>query len=886
MISEKDKFSLFSFITTLKNGWKVILLVAGLALTALATYITGRGEEEKARQEYVLNCNEIKARVTVRLHSYAQLLRSASAFFAASDTVTRSKWKTYNDPEKIGKNLPGIQGVGFALLINRNQLPHHLRQIRSEGFPEYNVRPAGDRPLYSSIIYLEPFCGRNLRAFGYDMLTEPVRRKALEISRDYDIAALSGKVTLVQETSSDLQAGTLMYVPVYKNGMPAGTMEQRRSAIKGWVYIPFRMNDLMQGILGRWETGKYERIHLQVYDDTISATSLLYDSQQKENLVQGDNPLRSVTIHVAFNGKKWILFFTRSDDQSAFISITGLFVLAAGIAISVLLLVLSWLLSNTRSQAQRIAGQLVSERKDSEERFRTLLNSTAEAIYGIDLRGDCTYANPACIRLTGYLSQEELLGKNMHDLIHHSHADGTHFEVEECRIFQAFQKGIGSHVDDEVLWRADGTSFPAEYWSFPVFINGVTEGAVVTFFDVTERKRAEEETRKARMDAEQANNAKSEFLARMSHELRTPMNSILGFAQLLEMGELTQSQSKAIRHIISSGGHLLNLINDVLDISRIETNRLTFSLEPVRLNNVIQEVLCIVKPIADARSLTLEVQFTDHPDLCVQADLQRLRQVLLNLVNNAVKYTPKNGRIVIKAGLGSDNTNGIPLVRISVIDNGPGIKPEDLEKLFHPFERIGAERTDVEGSGLGLTVVKKLMDAMGGITGVESLQGKGSAFWIALPLSSMVIQPGLPETDVQQHPAKEEMKGTILYVEDNIPNTELVEGILGNLRPGIMLVTTIYGKSAVTYAKEYSPGLILLDLDLPDIHGSVVMELLQADAATAQVPVVIISADASPRRIEELLKSGARDYLSKPIDVVHFLNVVDRWMGKAVGNRQ
>ncbi len=271
--------------TTSKNVWKaLIILIIGLTLTLASTLYTNYNVEALTETEFEMVCNEIELKIATRLHAHAQLLRTGAAFFSASDTVTRQQWREFIKKAKIGENLPGIQGVGFSMIIPKNQLKQHLQNTRNEGFPDYEIKPAGEREVYTSIIYLEPFTDRNLRAFGYDMFSEPVRRKAMEISRDNDIAMLSGKVLLLQETNQDVQPGTLMYVPVYTNRMPVNTVEQRRAAIKGWVYSPYRMNDLMQGILGRWDKNQKERIHLQIYDDSISIQSFIYDSKKKRYL--------------------------------------------------------------------------------------------------------------------------------------------------------------------------------------------------------------------------------------------------------------------------------------------------------------------------------------------------------------------------------------------------------------------------------------------------------------------------------------------------------------------------------------------------------------------------------------------------------------------------
>jgi PAS domain S-box-containing protein len=399
--------------------------------------------------------------------------------------------------------------------------------------------------------------------------------------------------------------------------------------------------------------------------------------------------------------------------------------------------------------------------------------------------------------------------------------------------------------------------------------------------DITERKIVENELSKAKAEADRANIAKSDFLSRMSHELRTPMNSILGFAQLMDMGELNPAHKKGVKQIMNSGKHLLNLINEVLDIAKIEAGRFTYSPEPVEIYGVIMETMDIISHLAKENQVTLESDASTNKRLFVKADHQRLKQVLLNLISNAVKYNRKGGSVKIESRIKKAQGNIEQTIQISVIDTGKGITQEDIEKLFNPFERIGADRAETEGTGLGLTISKKLIEAMHGKIGVESVIGKGSIFWIELPQTESqdehykrIIELTQPEAEVKQD------SGTILYIEDNLSNIQLVEQILEMHRPSIKLITNMYGNKAVQLAIDYLPDLILLDLDLPDIHGNEVIKLLQAEPKTTEIPVIILSADAMTKQIEKLMKTGVRNYLIKPIDVVQFLEVVDEVLKK------
>jgi signal transduction histidine kinase/CheY-like chemotaxis protein len=403
--------------------------------------------------------------------------------------------------------------------------------------------------------------------------------------------------------------------------------------------------------------------------------------------------------------------------------------------------------------------------------------------------------------------------------------------------------------------------------------NDAVWGGVAVFGDITQRKCADQALRAAKSEAENANRAKSEFLSRMSHELRTPLNSILGFSQILKMNELSERPRECVEHILKGGTHLLGLIDEVLDIARIEAGRMSLSSEPVLIGDSIHQVLDMVRPLADARNIVLAF---DRPKSCQQhvlADRQRLHQVLLNLLSNAVKYNQEGGRVEIFC-----NKSQAGQLRVSVRDSGAGISEADQTRLFAPFERLSANQSEVQGTGLGLALSKRLMEAMGGSIGLTSLPGQGSTFWIELhcveaPEEAVRRQELVSAIEIKHVPGTR----TVLYVEDNLSNMRLMEHIV-SYRPHIRLVPAMQGRLGLELAHQHRPDLILLDLHLPDLSGDDVLKKLQADPKTGGIPVVMISADATQGQVKRLLAAGAAAYVTKPLNVEKLLKVFDDYL--------
>jgi PAS domain S-box-containing protein len=517
----------------------------------------------------------------------------------------------------------------------------------------------------------------------------------------------------------------------------------------------------------------------------------------------------------------------------------------------------------------------------SDTPFRELFESAPVAYHEIDGAGVLRRVNQTECQMLGY-RPNEMIGHAVWEFVA---AD----QQEDCR--QAIRRKIAgeeplSSSECDFVRRDGGYLILEIYEALIRNGSGEVTGMRAVLLDVTDRRLAEQllanevtererltvALRRSKEEAEKANRAKSEFLSRMSHELRTPLNAILGFAQLLEMTPLDRDKKEAVGQILKAGQHLLGLINEVLEISKIEAGRLSLSPEAVRISSAVQETLDLLTPMASRRQIVVRDEVARDRQRHVLADQQRLKQVLLNLTSNAIKYNCEGGTVTISA----EELDGNRL-RIKVRDTGPGIKTLDQSKLFTPFERLGAEQTGVEGTGLGLALSKRLLEMMGGSIGVENNKDRGATFWMDLPLVPdpvAQLKTAVEDLPPAAAPATEQRQRIVLYVEDNLSNINLIEHIIVH-RPHVKLVAAMQGRLGLDLAREHRPDLILLDLHLPDISGEDVLQGLRQVPELHETPVIVISADATRGRIERLLSMGVVDYLPKPLDIKRFLQLLD-----------
>ena len=534
------------------------------------------------------------------------------------------------------------------------------------------------------------------------------------------------------------------------------------------------------------------------------------------------------------------------------------------------------------------------ESRESGELISLLLNSVPEAVYGIDLRGDCTFCNPSCLRLLGYLDSSELLGKNMHELIHHTRGDGSAYPAERCKIYEAFRRGQGIHIEDEVLWRQNGTSFPCEYWSHPLYRAGEAVGAVVTFVDITERKRNEQLLRGAKEAAEASNRAKSQFLANMSHEIRTPMNGVIGIAGLLLDTQLTPEQLQYAEMVRSSGESLLAVINDILDFSKIEARKLTLETTDFDLRSVVESSAAVLTLKAREKGLLLTSEVDPSTPFLLQGDPNRLRQILINLVGNAVKFTEKGGvSILTRVEYGDEHD---VTLRFTVSDTGIGFRQDQADSLFEPFVQAdGSSTRRYGGTGLGLPISRQLVALMGGQIGVNSEPGKGSTFWFTAVFKKQMAMsaaasalPSAPtkaiETIADARPsplaaAQARGQARILLAEDNTVNQRVATAILNKLGYHADLVAN--GEEALQALRQADYDLVLMDCRMPVLDGYEATPRIRDPrfgVRNPQIPIIAVTADAMSGDRDRCLQVGMNDYISKPIEVTKLSQVLEKWI--------
>lgn len=739
-----------------------VVLLCSLTLTAAAWYIAEQFVNRRAQDRFEFLANDIRSAIIDRMIDYEAILHSGAALFQVSESVSRNEWADFTAMLQIERYYPGIQGIGYATLVEPERKDAFEAAVRAEGFPTFRIRPDGPRELYSSILYLEPFDWRNQRAFGFDMYSEPVRREAMTRARDTGEAAVSGKVTLVQETGENVQAGFLMYLPLYSSGITPISAEERRERLQGYVYSPFRMVDLMTGILGQ----AMADISFDIHD--------------------GDTPTNDS-----------ILF--RSTDYP-----------------------------NTRAPSQTPHDEW------TDEKFSKLLPlEIGGRQWALHVN-----AGPSFIPLTDWL--------------------------------QPIVVAVGGLIINILLFIIIATLARRRRWA-------EARAAEMT---------AELETAVA--EAHSATLAKSEFLASMSHEIRTPMTAVMGFADMLLARPLPAEAREKVGKIKDATRSLLTIINDILDISKMEAGHLYVEEVDFHLPSLIAEVVDLFAEKRHAeRSNDVRVvcRFDDNLPEGIRADPTRFRQIMINLIGNAVKFT-EQGVVTVKASLVSPEIGG-PHIRIDVEDTGIGIAPEAIDNLFTEFTQADASISRrFEGTGLGLSICKRLIEFLGGEIGVESELGKGSRFWFTMPYvpsnKPVVAGAALRSTAPVNFVSGQALK--ILIAEDNAIIQQVLIAIVNSFGHETDIAND--GMELIDMHEAGDYDLILSDIRMPNVSGPEATRAIRAmNGEKASIPIIALTADVMEENKNGYLAAGMDAIVAKPVTPEELTAAIDNVMGKTFHKR-
>lgn len=705
-------------------------LVLSVAVFTLLIGLTGlfwqqsiSNANKQATIQFRGDTDSLQSTISNELSSYIKALQGAKGLFAASDEVERSEWTAYVGGLGLAQNYPGMQGIGFAQMISPTEKNAHVALIRSQGFPAYTIQPEGDRETYSSIVFLEPFNERNQRAFGYDMLTDPVRRAAMERARDTGEPAMTGRVTLLQETDTDRQAGLLIYLPIYKNGAARTTIEDRRSALVGYVYAPIRVTDFMRATVGEQTHG----LNIGLFDTKtpkkLSLKDRLYivDAQYGiENKTYHPKLVQVENLQVA--GQTLTLRYSSlpNYDLGGGQTLPRL-VLFGGLLLSLLLGLLTLLLSSSRNRALELAAAMTVDLRNernlalaNEQKDEAILNGINEGLIVFSRDGRIEKVNPAAQAMLGY-KENELTGQLYKSTLMALDSEGSLVADENRPVDITLNQGKGLSNVDISYRRKDYTIFPVKLSIAPISLNGQVLGAIEIFRDTTREKQLE--------------HMKDEFLSVASHELRTPMGAIrANIAMILsgDYGPVNKDLVEPLTDMRTSTVRLVELVNDLLNVARIEAGRMSFVLNDINIQEVLASVVSSLAPLGKEKNISISL--SPGEAVTTQADEDKIKQVLTNLIGNALKFTDK-GSITVAADPQKE------AVEVTVNDTGIGIALEDQKKLFNKFSQINSTRDGKPaGTGLGLYISREIIRKMGGELWIKNSEpGRGSSFAFTIP---------------------------------------------------------------------------------------------------------------------------------------------------------
>lgn len=826
-----------------RNGIAWLVLAFTLLGQLLILQQLRANSDRAAEQQFELLVGKVTNAIEQRLIDHEQILFGAAGLFAASGEVSRAQWRAYVERQQLADRYPGIQGVGFSKVVRASERDAHEQSIRAEGFTDYRIQPEGERPVYMPIVYLEPFNDRNRAAFGYDMYAEPVRHQAMRQAASTGKSRISGKVILRQETHGKVQAGMLIYVPLYHPAMPLETAEQRMDALLGFAYSPYRMDDLMGGILGAADLN----LSLRIYSGpSQQAEQLLFASKEH---APGD-AAHSQDVQLNIYGGTWTLHMESLPAFEAGFSANEGLVAILGAGISLLLFFLISSLAFRQRRAEILAEQMTERIREnkralqlSEERLSLALKGSNDGLWDLNLAADTFYASPRTWHMLGYQPGELQLSTRLWEQV----LVAEDLPRTRAQLAQTMLSRLDQFTSELRFRHKDGRTVPVLVRGYiqrdaqgqPLRISG-------TSMDLTEHKRIEQ--------------MKNDFVSTVSHELRTPLTSISGALGLINggaLGEVPPAMQQMLDIAHRNSQRLGHLINDLLDMEKIAAGKMSFDMHEHSLHQLLEEALASNQ--AFAAQLGVNCVLREAVDVQVWVDASRLQQVLGNFLSNAIKYTPEGGEVSLHCSV-PDATH----VRISVTDQGPGIAAEFRARVFEKFAQADASDSRQKGgTGLGLAITKEFIERMGGTVGFDTAEGQGTTFWCELPILETCASTPEPG------------RGHLLVVEDEPDTGRLLYLMLHDAGYSVERVQSLH--AAREKLADHRYDAITLDLHLPDGSGAQLIEEIRRNPLTRHLPIVVISAAS---HFDQKTRDPRVVWLHKPISTAQLLVA----LGKALND--